>query len=233
MVLISRLKLKRSFKNKDHLSAIFETLAVNEVLNKKEYKTAVKKYKDIRKEYTISPEIEKQTLFAEANIYYSQLNDEKAAQKLYGEFLSKYPKDPMVIDWKVMFNTFTADDLDNIVNNDGLDVLEKNSLEEEETIVPIEFKLLGNYPNPFNPSTLIKYNVPVTSNVRLTIYNMMGQEVRSFQTDGASAGRQSFTWNGTNQNNEQVASGIYIYRLHAVGNDGRVFDKSAKMMLLK
>lgn len=141
------------------------------------------------------------------------------------------PESSFLISCDNYTNSFvvTIDDSGNIYKNS----LNATSISQDNDIVPSEFKLLGNYPNPFNPSTLIKYNVPATSNVRLTIYNMMGQEIRTIESNGISAGTQNFTWNGTNQNNEQVASGIYIYRLNAVGNDGRVFDKSAKMMFMK
>jgi len=100
-------------------------------------------------------------------------------------------------------------------------------------VIPDNYVLSQNYPNPFNPSTSIQYNLPATSDVTLTIYNMMGQKVRSLKSSGALPGTQSFTWNGTNENNERVASGIYIYRLRAVGNDGRTFSKSSKMMMIK
>ena len=98
--------------------------------------------------------------------------------------------------------------------------------------IPKTYSLQNNFPNPFNPSTVIRFTLPVTSNVTLSIYNMMGQEVKTFEAIGVD-GTQQFTWDGTNMNNEHVSSGIYIYRIQAVGNDGRSFTKSAKMTLLK
>ena len=105
--------------------------------------------------------------------------------------------------------------------------------EENEENIPAEITLVGNYPNPFNPNTVIKYTLPVMSNVKLAIYNMLGQEIKTFESSSVSEGVHQFTWDGTNKNNEQVSSGIYIYRLKAVGNDGRIFEKSSKMLLLK
>jgi hypothetical protein len=106
-------------------------------------------------------------------------------------------------------------------------------IKELDNRTPTNFSLSQNYPNPFNPSTVIKYALPVTSNIKLTIYNTMGQEIKTFESVGLSQGTHQFTWNGTNKNNEPVASSIYIYRLRAVGQNSKVFEKSAKMLLLK
>ena len=108
-----------------------------------------------------------------------------------------------------------------------------SSEKEPQKKLPTVFSLSQNYPNPFNPTTEIKFSLPVTSNIKLTIYNVMGQEIKTFESNGVSAGVHQFTWNGTNKNNEQVSSGIYIYRLRAVGHDGRIFEKSSKMTLLR
>ena len=103
-----------------------------------------------------------------------------------------------------------------------------------KTDIPDDYKLLGNYPNPFNPSTTIKYALPKNSDVELRIYDIMGKEVKSFILNSQSTGYQNIVWNGKNNNNEQVASGIYIYRFTAKSlEDKRVFSKSAKILLMK
>ncbi len=100
---------------------------------------------------------------------------------------------------------------------------------------PKEYSLLGNYPNPFNPTTTIAYNLPRTSDVELKIYDILGNEVKSFFIQSQSAGTQNIVWNGTNNYYEQIASGIYIYRFKAVSREGKneVFVKSAKLIMLK
>jgi hypothetical protein len=96
------------------------------------------------------------------------------------------------------------------------------------------YDLYQNYPNPFNPSTLIKYALPKESNVQLTIYDIMGREIRTLISSRQDAGYKEVVWNGTDNNNQKVSSGIYIYRLRAVSTgDLRVFDKSSKLVLLK
>ena len=99
--------------------------------------------------------------------------------------------------------------------------------------VPAKTELLNNYPNPFNPETWIPYQLSGEANVTLTIYDMVGQVVRTI-----NAGRQqaaiyvsrdkAIYWDGHNDVGEQVSSGIYFYRLEA----GEFFE-SKKMVILK
>ncbi|MCK4573680.1 MAG: T9SS type A sorting domain-containing protein, partial [candidate division Zixibacteria bacterium] len=84
-----------------------------------------------------------------------------------------------------------------------------------------------NYPNPFNPETSIELALPVASDYRLAIYNVNGHLVRAF--DGfEEAGIVSVVWDGTNSTGQQVASGVYLYRLEA-----GTFSATKKMVLLK
>ena len=81
--------------------------------------------------------------------------------------------------------------------------------------VPDQFLLEQNYPNPFNPSTTIRYSLPELSDVRLTIYNILGQQVRVLVNETQSAGVYTIQWNGHDAIGRQVATGVYLYRLQA------------------
>jgi len=81
--------------------------------------------------------------------------------------------------------------------------------------VPAETKIIGNYPNPFNPSTTIRYALGTDSPVSVRVYNMLGQEVATLVNGFQKAGEQSVVWHGTNNFGQSVASGLYIYRLQA------------------
>jgi uncharacterized protein YciU (UPF0263 family) len=81
--------------------------------------------------------------------------------------------------------------------------------------VPTETRIIGNYPNPFNPSTTIRYALSVDSPVSVRVYNMLGQEVATLVNGFQKAGEQSVEWHGTNNFGQAVASGLYIYRLQA------------------
>ncbi len=113
--------------------------------------------------------------------------------------------------------------------------LAKANSEETVAEIPDSYELLGNYPNPFNPSTTISYALPYNSNVELTIYDITGKVVKIFNENVQSAGYQNIIWNGNNQNGSRVSSGVYFYRFKAssIENNGKVFEKSAKMLLIK
>ena len=97
-----------------------------------------------------------------------------------------------------------------------------------ESPIPENFQLLQNYPNPFNAGTMIRYELPQPAKVRLVIYNLLGQRVKSLVQGQQSAGKYSINWDGTSDAGRPVASGIYIYRI-SVDN----YVQSRKMMLLK
>ncbi len=95
-------------------------------------------------------------------------------------------------------------------------------------IQPEKFVLHNNYPNPFNPSTTIRYALPERTNVTLIIYNLLGQEIRTLVNRRQPSGAHSVDWEGRDNLDHPVSSGVYIYRLQ-VGD--RVLSK--KMILLK
>jgi len=94
--------------------------------------------------------------------------------------------------------------------------------------IPAEFALSQNYPNPFNPTTSIKYQLANNANVKLVVYNMLGQVVKTLVSQEQEAGYYTIKWNGTNDFGGKVSSGIYIYRIIA-GN----YISTIKMNLLK
>lgn len=94
--------------------------------------------------------------------------------------------------------------------------------------IPVTFQLEQNYPNPFNPTTTITFALPNRSNVKLTIFNMLGQEVATLVDREMTAGRHTVSWNGRNADGSEAASGIYLYRLTA--DD---FTDVKKMLYLK
>ncbi len=94
--------------------------------------------------------------------------------------------------------------------------------------VPAEFTLIGNFPNPFNPLTTIKYGLPKDSYVEITISNLLGKEVKSLVKSHQTAGFQSVVWNGKDNQDQSVSAGVYLYRIEA-----GEFVQTKKMVLLK
>ncbi|MCL5020159.1 MAG: T9SS type A sorting domain-containing protein, partial [Bacteroidetes bacterium] len=93
---------------------------------------------------------------------------------------------------------------------------------------PTDYRLYNNFPNPFNPSTKIAFELPKTSHVSLIIYDVLGREVAEIADQNYPAGYNEITWNGLNRNGEQASSGAYFYRITA-GN----WTKVKKMLMLK
>jgi hypothetical protein len=89
---------------------------------------------------------------------------------------------------------------------------------ELSKLLPTEFALSQNYPNPFNPSTSIAYALAKKSSVKLEIYNLLGQQVKTLVNDEQARAFYTVVWNGTNDQNLQVATGIYFYRLVVNGS---------------
>jgi len=99
---------------------------------------------------------------------------------------------------------------------------------EAEDNTPRIFAIYQNYPNPFNLTTLIKYQLPTNSKLSLKVYNVAGQEVCTLVDERQKPGYYTVQWNGRDNNNRTVASGIYFYRLEA-GN----FNDTKKLILLR
>jgi hypothetical protein len=95
-------------------------------------------------------------------------------------------------------------------------------------VLPTNFEVFQNCPNPFNPVTTIKYFLPRRSHVTIEIYNLLGQKVRTLVDRDEPAGLYTATWDGTDSSGKPVATGVYLYRLHA-GD----FVETKKMLLLK
>lgn len=103
-----------------------------------------------------------------------------------------------------------------------------SDVDTEETDQIAAFSLRQNYPNPFNPETDICYSLTKAENVKLTIYNILGQKIRTLVDEYQPAGTKTAHWDGKDENGNSVNSGIYFYRITA----GQ-FSQTKKMVLMK
>jgi hypothetical protein len=94
--------------------------------------------------------------------------------------------------------------------------------------IPSRYSLSANYPNPFNPSTKIVFDLPESQNVKLVVFSVDGRRVATLKNGLMSAGRHTVTWTGRDDQGELAAAGAYFYRLQA-GD----FNETKKMMLIK
>lgn len=128
------------------------------------------------------------------------------------------------------FHVFTIDSLGrrslNFVFGDQL--ISDIEADELTVLVPKTLELKANYPNPFNPSTVIEFGLPQRQNVQLVIYDIIGRKVTELVNKTMEAGYHKIEWNGKNGIGEKAASGFYVYR---VLTDQK--ELSRKMVLLK
>ena len=120
-----------------------------------------------------------------------------------------------------------------MIKEDYIDISMTNA---EYEIIPLKTELLGNYPNPFNPSgagrspeTTIEYALKEPGNICLEIYNIRGQKINTLVDEFKDAGYHHIIWNGKDDNNQPVSSGIYLYKLNVDGKTEAV----KKCLLLK
>ena len=144
--------------------------------------------------------------------------DLEQASKIYNRLKSMYPKSQATLE---------------AINHLGL--FQNNSDLPEDLYIPDHFELLGNYPNPFNPITNIKFSLPTISKVEIIIFNVLGQKVKILNNEYMLPGVSELNWDGKNEGGSLMPSGTYFYRIIAksLNGDREEFSKSAKMVLLK
>jgi len=103
------------------------------------------------------------------------------------------------------------------------------TLDIDKNIFPDQFYLNDNYPNPFNPITSISFGLSSSAEVKINIYNILGQRIVEFNKGRLEAGSYNYLWNGENKIGENVTSGIYFYEMKA----GDKFREIKKMTLVK
>jgi hypothetical protein len=103
------------------------------------------------------------------------------------------------------------------------------SVNDVSTFIPNSIELYGNYPNPFNPSTKIRFSVPSGGNAVINVYNALGENVAELFAKNLSSGLNQVEFNGS-----QLSSGVYFFKVNFQGNDGKVVEsKTGKMVLMK
>jgi len=138
---------------------------------------------------------------------------------------------PMMVREALMKTSTQANSPDNIYGYGIIDVWEAINIDTlllDGTTIPGEFELYQNYPNPFNANTTIKYDLHQNTNVRLTVFDILGREVIELVNQNELPGKKYITWNGTDYNGNLASTGVYIYNLIL---DDIIHTK--KMLLIK
>ena len=153
-------------------------------------------------------------------------------EELTFDFSSRIGVYPVVKDQIVIFPDFdlTGRTQDNICYFDNISFSPSNSVgvDNRSETLPQGFALEQNFPNPFNPFTTLRYDLPENALVNITIYDMMGRVVKTMVNSQQNAGFKSVRWNATNDKGSPVSAGLYLYTIQA-----GEFRKTKKMVLLK
>ena len=131
-----------------------------------------------------------------------------------------------VLDQTNYYRLAAVDHAENMSEYTG--VVEATILSVYSDLIPTVFALHQNYPNPFNPITTLRYDLPEQGFVTITIYDMLGREIKSLVNTAQEAGFKSVTWNATNDHGKPVSAGVYLYQIQA-GD----YISTNKMVLLK
>ena len=188
-----------------------------------DYKKAVSLCQTILSDY---PDSQKSyyALYDLFNLFQKDLKDTVSANNILEQLKKKYPDSDLTI-------------MARIDNGENVR-LEKKHLPKKQLIkmttetISEEFKLLGNYPNPFNPSTNIRFSLEGASEVTIHIYNVLGQQVRILSQSNLNAGVHQITWDGCNELGKEVTSGLYIMHFEARSSE-KYFHDFKRILLIR
>ncbi len=171
---------------------------------------ALKTADEVMTSQDATEDLHAEMLYEKGLIYKYYLNDNNKSKEMYASILSKYPESPLTI--------FAAKEM-------GItpDYSFKNSSSESNQNIIVASNELKNYPNPFNPTTMITYSLKGKDHITLVVFDILGKEVASLVDGMQTEGEHSVSFNGSN-----LPSGMYIYQLK-----GSNFNLSRKMLLLK
>ena len=136
--------------------------------------------------------------------------------------------DSLTGSWRIEISNVEAGANENLNGPFQITFINENILNVFDSNFPKNFSLKQNYPNPFNPTTSLRYDLPEDGLVNITIYDMMGRIVKTLVNGSQTAGFKSVQWNATNDRNEPVSAGLYLYTIQA-----GEFRQTKKMVLLK
>ncbi len=208
-------QIKPLVKDDAILSELLLELDAHWYINNGDYNKAINNFSKIQKDYNFDKEIDKATLFRIGAVYAIHLNDVQSAQKIFNEFLSKYPNDPLAGDIDRLLNM-------NVNKNAVANNFVRMNQSQAKEILP-EGNSLSNYPNPFNPTTKISFSIPQKSQIKLKVFDVLGREIQILANRVYEVGQYEVEFNANN-----LPSGIYFYNL-TTGN----YSLTKKMLLLK
>lgn len=143
----------------------------------------------------------------------------------------EYMEESGVTSLDITWDVYTSDGFEEVESGNGpwsLSIDGGWALGVDNNTIPDVFALHNNYPNPFNPITNIRYDIPEVSDVKIDIYNLAGKKVKTLVSSNHQPGRYKIQWNATNESGAPVSTGMYIYKIRA-----KDFVSVKKLLLMK
>lgn len=215
-------QLAQNFAGKE-IYGLAQSIAVGELVKNKQYAEAVAQSEEIVKNFP-GTTLAKYALYDLGSIHWYRLEDEKAGESYFRQLIAAWPEDDLTIsalatlgEWKPAQGKGRQPDLAPLEN------------------VPTTYALAQNFPNPFNPQTEIRYQLPEAGRITLKIFDVLGKEVRTLVDEFREAGYHQVNWDGRDNFGKKAASAIYIYRLlvEATPAPPEGYVLSRKMMLVE
>ncbi|KAF0151922.1 MAG: peptidase S8 and S53 subtilisin kexin sedolisin [Ignavibacteria bacterium] len=221
----SKKEIKPLLKEGSEVYVVALELETHQMVNLGLYKEAIATLQTILKKYNLNEAIEKNTLFSLGVFHTIFLGDKANSDKYFEELKNKYPKDDLVNQIEIVR---------------GLGLASRNTLQGGSESIPVEVTSqtvtaanqeveVANYPNPFNPSTVINYKLQEASHITLKVYDVLGREVATLVDEYKQPGSYKATFDTRHAElSRSIPSGIYFYRISA-GD----YTAVRKMILLK
>ncbi|MHB8338354.1 MAG: right-handed parallel beta-helix repeat-containing protein, partial [Ignavibacteriaceae bacterium] len=215
--------VRPNISGKDNISGITLELENHWLINEGKYQNAITNLKKIENDFSLNSEMYKYSLYNIGFIYFYYLNDTEKARESFTELAAKYSNDPLVIDSKILLGEYNINTLYRSDPNAELVLSKKEDQSTSAKNISPIYELIANYPNPFNPSTIISYQIPKDGLVTLKVFDALGREVKTLVNEFKSQGKYSVSFDASN-----LTSGVYFYQLKA-GD----FVSIKKMILMK
>lgn len=213
-----------NLSGKEELYATALELKNQWLLEKGNYNEVISNLNTLKSSFEKNENTLKYALFNLGYVYHTNMNDESNAKKYFSELEEKYPNDPLVVDGKILLDELEGLPEAPKVVEEGKKEIQTNSGNQLST----KYELLSNYPNPFNPTTSITYQIPEVMqdealSVSLKVYDILGREVVTLVEGPHQPGTYNITFDGS-----RFSGGVYFCKLQA----GK-FVQVNKMLLAK
>ena len=214
----------------DELSALLMEFENQTLFENKNFDGIIRNLRGMLKDYKNIEPIYKQALYNLGSLYLNTLNDKSKATQYFSQLEAEFPEDMLVLSAHYQLGKDAGLSINPKLSENNNK--EKNAIDTTQAQIPQGEKSLTSYPNPFNPSTVISYQLSgegTRYNVSLKVYDMLGREVAVLVEGMKDAGYYKATFDAS-----RLASGIYFARLVATPQDGnKPFTKTMKMLLTK